>query len=172
MSEALEVKKEGKAEGWLKLSTGVRARVMPVPSAVLEDALARLKPPAVPLWHNPDKDRDEENPADPDYLAAVRQHQIDQFRIMRDVFAIFGLEVEVPPDDAWVRRLRLAERQGAVDLAGYDLDDPVDREFVYKRYVALGRDDDRLVSRVWGVVPEEVDAAADFFRGDEAREPD
>jgi len=55
-------------------------------------------------------------------------------------------------------------------LSGYDLDNEIDREFLYKRFVASNAEVIAKVSRLSGVVtPEEVALAEESFPGNKAR---
>jgi hypothetical protein len=171
--EAVRVAKE-KTDTVRTLSTGVRVRLQQVSLDTLDRAMRKLAKPEVPMWFNEDKGREEPNPNDPDYLAAVAQYNVDQYRVSRDIFVLFGMELVdgMPADDSWLRRLRLLERLGDIDLSAFDLDDPIDREFLYKQHVALGAPDMPLISTIWGVSMPEVEKAAEFFRGDALRPAD
>jgi hypothetical protein len=163
-----------KEDGARVLSTGVRAYLKSVPQSVIQDALALLPEPKVPMWHNPEKDRDEPNPVDPDYLADMEAYRSEQFRVTFDVFAMFGVELvdSLPESGDWLKQLRLMERLGRLDLSKFDLEDSVDQEFLYKRYIALGNADYVLVGALSGISPQEVRRAADSFRGDAPRGED
>lgn len=174
--EAVKVAKERRDGGEaLTLSTGVRARLHPVPQTIMQDALRTVEEPKVPLWKNPDKDgREEENPSDPDYLKALVDYQAELTFVMFDCCAMFGIELldGLPEDDKWLRELRLFSKLGRMDLSAYDLEDETDREFLYKRYVAMGNRDYVQISRLSGISSKEVEQALDMFQGDETRETD
>jgi len=65
----------------------VRARVVPVSQAIIQDSMALIPEPRVPMWYNPEKEREEPNPADPDYLDALKAREREQYRVTFDVFA-------------------------------------------------------------------------------------
>ena len=90
------------------------------------------------MWFNKAKDRDEPNPVDPDYLRELEKYQQETTRVTFDVFALFGIELVdgMPEDDSWLSKLKLNARLGHLDLSTFDLEDEVDREFLFKRYVA------------------------------------
>lgn len=171
---AKKERKQATTAGTFTLSTGVEARVVPVSQSIIQDAMAMLKEPEVPLVYIKEKEREEPNPAHPDYLKAMEQYRREQFRVTFDTFALFGVELVagVPEDDGWLKKLRLHERLGHLDLTRFDLDDEIDREFVYKRYVAMSTEDYVLVGMLSGINPEEVDRAVASFRGEEARPAD
>ena len=176
MNEAVTVKKgrEKEDDGVRTLSTGVRARIVPVSQSILQDAIQLVREPPVPTWYNEEKERDEPNPMDPAYLEAMQDHEREQARVTFDVFALFGLELldGLPEDDGWLGKLKLAEKLGRLDLSRFDLDDPVDREFLFKRYVAMSNKEYFAIGIASGINPKEVEAAANSFPGDEAREAD
>lgn len=173
-NEAVTVKKEKRDDdGTLTLSTGVRVRIIPVPQSVIQDALTLVKQPEVPQWYNKEMERYEDNPLHPDYLAAQELYQREMMRVTFDVFALFGVElIDGVPDGDWLKKLQLAAKMGRLDLSRFDLDDEVDREFVYKRFVAMSNQDYTRVGLLSGITPEEVDRAVDSFQRDEARGED
>ena len=171
---AVEAVKEAVTEtgpGEVTLSTGVRVRLRPVPAWLVQEAQARVEDPPVPNWHNPDKDRDEPNPSDPAYLAALTRNQVRRAEAATDVLVLYGVQLVegVPPDDTWLPRLRFAAKRGALDLADYDLTDPIEREFVFVKFTAMGSDDWALLGRVAGLSGEDVDRAVKSFRGQSQR---
>lgn|SRR3990167_5855566 len=147
------------------LSTGVRVCLRPVAATLLEDVTARVPEPSVPVWHNEEKGRDEPNPADPDYQRALTAAARSRGLAAIDALILFGVELVDPVPDGWEKRLRLMERRGLLSLEGYDLGDEVDREFLFKRFVAIGNDDLVLIGRRSRLTPEDVADAASSFRG-------
>jgi hypothetical protein len=158
-------RRRGDEDGVTTLSTGVRVRLRPIPPGMLQQARMSIRAPAVPLWNG------EPNPSDPEYLDALAAHQVDVARAVEEVALLFGLELVdgVPEGRDWERRLTWLAERGRIDLGGYDLAHQVDREFLYKKHVALGPDDWQVIARLSGVSRAEVDAAAESFRRDGAR---
>jgi len=158
-----------KTKNEVRLSSGVRVRVNPVSGWLIEDVTAGIKNPPVPVWHNPDNERDEENPNDPGYLQAISDVRQKRIEAVLDTVVLFGMELVdgMPKDDMWLQKLRRLERLGHIDLSAYDFDDPLDREFVYKRRFAIGNAGDLLtVRRMCSVSEEDVADATDSFPGD------
>ena len=126
---------------------GVCIRLVGVPSGTIQDAISRVRLPDVPLWHNPDKDRDEPNPSDPGYLKALEQHSQEQGRVATEAMIMFGAEIDSdtwpPQDDTWLRKLKLAARRGTLDLSWVDWEDEIDRQFLFLKYHAI--DNGRLM---------------------------
>ena len=174
--EAVAVAKEKRERGGpvRELANGHPARFVPVPQSVIQAALALQPEPRVPMWYNPDKEREEPNPNHPDYLEAVERYEREQYGITFDCYAMFGVELVggLPEDDGWLKKLKLMQRLGRLDLSAYDLEDDIDLEFVYKRHFAMGNEDYVAVGLISGINPEEVRRAARGFPGDEARGAD
>jgi hypothetical protein len=162
-------------DGITTLSTGVRVRLSPVPPGILEDVAQRVRPPKVPMWRNPEKDVDEPNPNHPDYIEALSRFELEQAAAILDAMALFGMELAdgLPADDRWLKQLKIMSKRGGFDINAYDLEDEVDREFLYKRYLALGNEDLLTIGRSAGnITGEDVERARRSFRDDEAQQTD
>lgn len=152
--------------------SGVTIRIVNVPSSIIQDAITRLKPPDVPLWHNPDKDRDEPNPADPSYLQALEDFQQEKARVANDAMIMFGAEIVEgfpPEDNRWRRSLERAHKLEILDLSWADWDDPIDQEFMFLKYVAITTDRLVQIGAMAGLSQEAVDQAAASFRRNQGR---
>lgn len=175
-SPALEVAKDRASEGMQErvLSTGVRVRLGSVSATLIEEVSSRIPYPDVPMWHNEAKERDEPNPGDPKYLDEVAQVDRDRGIAAMDAMILFGVELldGVPDDDTWVTKLRFLEKRNMLDLGEYDFQDEMDREFLFKRYVAIGAADLDLVGEMIGVSEEAIAAAAESFPSPETPVPD
>lgn len=169
---ARELAEEG-APKIVTLSTGVRARLVPVGVNLVRDAAMHIQDPPVPRFLNEDKGREEENPNDPAYLAACAEAERRREAAGMDALILFGVElVDGPPqDDGWLRKLQFLAKRGELDLDRFDLDDPLEREFLYKKYVAVGSLDLIALGQVSGISRREVKAALDSFPGDTPRVP-
>ncbi len=142
------------------LSTGVRCRILPVSGSLIDEVTTRLKDPTIPIWHNPDKDTDEENPSDPSYLAALAKVQHDRTMAAIDAMILFGVELVdgLPEDKLWLKKLKFLGIQ--VDEA-----DPFSVKFAYLKYVAVGASDLPAILSRTGIAPQDVEAAVSTFRG-------
>lgn len=168
MKEALETAKTRQVgDGTVTLSTGVRVRLHPVAPGLLSDAATRVKYPKPPMWLNPEKEREEPNYNDPDYLEAVRAAQSRINEVTLDAVILFGVEIVggLPEDGHWLKQLQFLEKRGVLDLSDYDLGDDMEREFLYKRHIAVSKDDIVTISRMSGLTQEEVETAGDTFPG-------
>lgn len=161
----LEIQKNGHDEP-ITLSTGVRARFKPVPSMLIDELRLQIKDPPVPTQMVEGRDHPVENPLDPDYVAARLEANRQRGAGAIEVMALFGVELVdgVPPDEEWLPQLRFLEKRGRLDLSGYDLEDTLERQFVYKKYVALANDDWTILGRMMGIQTEDVEQAQANFR--------
>lgn len=175
-TQALKTVKESnrRSDGIETFSTGIRAKVTAIPAALIDDAMNRIKEPEVPLWHNEAKGRDEPNPTDPTYLKALATVEQQRSAAAMDTMLIAGVELidGLPESDAWLKKLKMMERRGLIDLDPYDLDDELDVEFLYKRYVAVGVTDFVLISKRSGLDEQDIEAAQRTFRSEETRATD
>lgn len=161
----------GQDDAEVVLSTGIRVKLCPVSSSLVEELKSSVKMPDVPTVYIEAKDREEENPNDPRYIEAVNEANRERADAVFDALVLFGVELldGLPENTTWLKKLRLLERQGSMDLSGYDLDDEFDLEFLYKRYVAVAGADLSLISGLHGFRPLEVAKARAMFLGDEER---
>ena len=166
-SVAVDAAHEIKGTDVITLSTGVRARLVPVATGLLDDVQSRIKDPRVPIWKNPEKEGvEEENFSDPAYIEALGEARKKRGEAMMEAMLLFGVELidPVPADEEWLPKLRLMERRGMLDLGGYDVTDPLEREFIYKRWIAVAGGDYRKLTEVCGLTSAGVEAAEDSFR--------
>lgn len=173
---ALEAAKDRASEGMPErvLSTGVRVRLGSVSATLIEEVSSRIPYPDVPMWFNKDKERDEPNPGDPKYIDEIAAVDRERGIAAMDAMIMFGVELleGVPEDDVWVNKLRFLEKRKMLDLSGYDFKDALDREFLFKRYVAIGALDLDLISEMIGVSEEAIAQAVDSFPSPETPVPD
>jgi len=149
------------------LSTGYKARIRPVGASLIDDAVARIKDPPVPMYMDEAKGREEENPHDPAYLQALRDANRERAGVAMDAMVMFGIELldGVPEDDKWIKQLEFYAKRSGLDLSGYDLDDALEKEFLFKKYIATGTLDLLEVGRRAGLRREDVAEAVESFPG-------
>lgn len=169
-SPAVEIAQEQQEEGRpeiLTLTSGVRVRVKPVSSQFRDMAQARIPDPEVPMWHDPAEDRDVPNPDDPAYRKALEDVALKRSQAVTDALVMFGVELVdgMPQDGDWLERLQFMAKHAMIELDGFDLDCPIDREYLYKRYVVIA---DADWAYLWPALNEKRQAAlehaAQLFR--------
>lgn len=151
----------------VELPYGVKAKLNPVPASLIDEVTNKIEEPEVPLWHNEDKNRDEPNPSDPEYLKAVGEANRQRGLAVLDATAMFGLELidGLPKDESWITKLKYMNKRGLIDLSEFDLDDEMDREFLFKRFIAADMTIMNKITRMSGISEEEVSNAERSFRG-------
>jgi hypothetical protein len=174
-SPAVEVgKARSNGDGVITLSTGIRARLKPVAASLINEVTNRVRDPKVPMWHDPDKDRDVPHPDDPEYLEARLEAQQKRSSAALDAMILFGVELVdgVPDESEWLPKLQFMAKAGHISLEGYDLTSEFEREFVFKKYIAVGTNDLDTVGSLMGITEEAVKRAAESFPGPQARDTD
>jgi len=170
---ALSVARErSKATSVIELSTGYRARLVPVAGFLLTEVASRIQDPEVPMWANPEKEgREESNPSDPGYLRALAAAERHRAEAVIDAMLLFGVVIEgdLPDREEWMPKIQKMVKLGHLDLDGFNLEDPLDTEFLFKRYVAVAANDLQEIMSRSGVTQEAIALAAKSFPGDEAR---
>jgi hypothetical protein len=163
---------ERQTEGHVQLSTGYWARIMPVSASLIDGAQALIEDPEPPSVWIDEKGRSELNPSDPAYLRALERAEIKRAVAAADAMILFGVDIvdekgePIPiPDGDWIKRLQLLDKVGTIDIGAYDFDDPIDKEFLFKKFVAVAAPDFPIISLASGVREEDVERATATFRG-------
>lgn len=150
---------------------GYTIKVKAIPIAIISDVTNRIPEPEIPVWHNPEYDRDEQNPNDPAYLNAKDEVDRKRGEAMIDATVMFGIDLPsgLPPTDDWLTKLKFMEKRGQIDLSGYDLSDPLEKEFVFKRYIIANIALINYIQNMSAVTPEDVVKAGKPFRRSQKR---
>jgi len=117
----------------------------------------------------------ESNPNDPDYAIALREIAQKRGTAMIDAMIIMGVELVdgMPDDEEWLGTLEFNQKiTGVPDLSNYDLEDEREKEFVFKKFYAIGRDGMEQMAKSTGVTEEGVHDALSSFPGDAERSAD
>lgn len=165
IAKAVSRRKNG-ADNIVVLPYGVRAKIMPVTASLISDVTSKMKEPKPPLWHNATMDRDEPNFDHPDYIEDMREFNRKRGDATMDAMAMFGLDLvdPLPEDGTWLKKLKYLERKQQLDLSEYDLEDPFDLEFLFKRYIAVDNSMLQLISEFSGITQEEIAEAERSFQ--------
>lgn len=162
------------------LSSGVVLGLRPVPPFALQEALRQVRQPEPPMWLNPDKGREEPNPGDPDYLAAVDRYVETRLETIANVTMALGTDLKSvpdgmpgPDDDVWIEEMEVAT-DGRVQIPRTP---PRARYVAWLRYRAMPRTNDIAVVAALplllaGISEGEVAAAMASFPRDEERGAD
>lgn len=154
----------------ITLSSGVVLELRRVGYWIIYEATRRLKKPEIPVQYIEEKGRSEENPAHPDYIAALEQYDNDRAALVINAYLWFGTKLaSVPvgmamPDEDW-----------AAEFAFLGIEPASNKQERYAQWlklVACAGDADeitRLTQRITSdnaVTEGEVAAAAESFRSD------
>jgi hypothetical protein len=147
------------------LSTGYRAKIVPVAATLIDAAVSKIQDPPVPMVFIKDQDRNEPNPNDPAYQRALQEANRERSMASIDCMVLMGVELldPVPIEGKWLLGLKRLERLGRIDLSLYDMEDPLDMEFVFKRFVAVGNEDLELITKKMGITEADLKAAEAAF---------
>lgn len=146
-------------------------RVKPIPAAIITDVTNRIPDPEIPVWYNKEMERNEANPGDPEYVRMKSEVERKRGEAMIDATILFGIELVdgIPPVEEWMPRLQFMIRRGQLDLSQYNLDDPLELEYVFKRYVIGNIALITHIQQLSSVMPDDIGKAAAPFRRKKAR---
>lgn len=160
---------------------GVKLKLKKVSSRIATDAMRAIPMPTVPYVYIEDKERNEENPNDPDYLQAVQDTKNERGSVLMDIYFVMGSElyeiptngVEPPDSIAWsdvLLNVLNKVKDGILNIP----ESGRLRYLCWLKYYAL-EDKDQVdllaaILRYCGTATEEdVSKALDSFRSDEGR---
>lgn len=149
------------------LKDGVRVRFVGVSATLLDEVTSRVKDPEIPMFYDEERKRNIPNESDPSYLRALQEAERQRGVAAMDAMILFGIEIidGVPQSDGWLPKLKRLEKMGRLDLSGYDIEDPIDIEFLYKRYILGDANVLAKIGKVSGVAGEEIARAEKSFPG-------
>ena len=153
------VNEDKTSDGTITLSTGYKARLLPVSASLIDQVTAKVKDPDVPMWLNEEKGREEPNPADPTYLKGLDDAARNRGIAAMDALVMFGVDLvdPIPEDTLWMKKLRFLGIK-------VDAEDPFEVEFYFKKYIAVSAEDITRVTERSGMSAEEVADAERSFR--------
>ncbi len=159
VSPAVAAARERQQDAIRIMSSGVRVRIVPVSATLVDEVMHRVPLPQVPMWHNPENEREEPNPNDPAYVYAQQQAERDRGVASLDAVLMFGVELVDPlPGGSWLRKLQM------LGLLTPDADD-LEREFAYKKFVACTTQADIMtIMTATGVSEAQVAEATENFQ--------
>jgi hypothetical protein len=152
----------------VELSSGVILNVNKINSTILINLSRKYDRPRPPIWHNPDLDRDEENPEHPQYKIDLAKWEGDISLSMMDTMIGMGTTIksipeayQLPASDEW--------REQVESSTGFTISDKPTRRYIdWVRYYAANDDDIaeiiNAVGRMSGVSEKDVAVATENFR--------
>ena len=98
----------------VELSSGVILSLRPTPKHFIYQVTSRFQPPQVPTVWLEKKQREEQNPNDPDYQLAIEMYAVEVANAATDVTILRGSQVKYipdhvmgPDDDDWKAEMQL-----------------------------------------------------------------
>lgn len=152
---------------FVMLADGLRGKIIPVSATLISEVTRAVKDPPIPMIHDEEKGRDIPNEHDPVYLQGCEEARSQRGMAAMDAMLMFGLELVdgIPEGDLWLKKLQTLEKRKQLDLSVYDLDDEIDREFLYKRYIAADTKVLEEITKRTGLTEQAVQEAEESFPG-------
>jgi hypothetical protein len=155
------------------LRNGTVLRLKAVPPHILREVTSRVPETPVPTFFNKDRDREEPNPNDPDYIEAEQTRAINVVLEMQNAMLIMGVEVVSVGDCPSIESEEWIDALDALHIT-VNTTTKFHRKLDWLRYVALETETDiaaviRAVTMLSGITELEVFRQARNFRGDEER---
>lgn len=139
--------------GELTLSNGIVLRLKAPPQHLIREVSSRVPAPTIPVVNIEEKGREEENPADPDYQAALVKWGNDQALAAADVALLMGTEcLSVPPDmfgpeeDGWLSYLKIVGVDPELGTPSEAHPLTPERYWAWLRFYALRNDEDSFLA--------------------------
>lgn len=166
---AVIVAKEQKDGAGLHITrTGYKVKIQPFPEMLARQAVMAVKDPPVPVYWNADKEREEPNPHDPDYLNAKAEAEAKRGEAGIDAALLFGVELvsPLPDNDRWLKKLAMLGIH--VDPA-----DSLAVELAFLKYIVFSSSEDiSVLTGQVSVTERGIAEAAATFPGDAAGDTD
>lgn len=155
------------------LPFGMKGRIVPVSARLLDDVLRKIKDPEPPMVFIEEKGREEPNYSDPSYLRQMRDAEAERNAAGMDAMLMFGLQIiGGVTTDGWLSNLEMMNKLGRIDLSVFDTSDPLELEYLYKRYIASTAELFTRIGDASGINAEEVAKAEASLKSDAARDAD
>jgi len=114
-SQLNEMIKNGQKEAQVTLTNGIIIQTKPISQDAIRRIIDRVDKPTIPVVFIDSRDREEENPNDPDYLDALEKYHSDILNKVYDAMFILGTSCAYVPEDyykpeseEWVQFLGVA----------------------------------------------------------------
>lgn len=168
----------------IELANGIVLALKTVPPLLISEAARRVPQPPIPVVHSEAKDRDEENPADPQYLQDVIKWRAERDEAGLNVALIMGTEpvsipdgMHPPSSDEWITEIEAT--YAAIDMEPPEIvrDRDAARYLSWCRLYALSTEYDivritAILTAAIAVSEEDVREIVDSFRDEVRRTAD
>lgn len=164
-------------DGIFTAQNGIQFQLKKVSRLIMVDALQKLEVPKAPTVFLEEKGRTEENPNDPDYIAALDMHRFKRSTLAIEIYFALGTAVIFLPDGIqdpasieWADEVK--------EFTNLEIPDSGRRRYLswMKYYALVDEDQGDLLSAViafsGGVTNNEVEQAGESFRDISSRDTD
>lgn len=175
-AEAAAAQENGRLPSELTLSNGIVLALRPIPPGIIERAVARLEKPKVPRREVPGKGVEEDDPSDPEYVAAVAAHEAKAAEAATNTLLLVGTAIKEVPEglygpeevDGWFDKELMAYLGVEAEIGS-----KFDRYLSWLKLHAMANQQDILavvsaVCKMAGIGEEDVQDAVARFRGPKA----
>lgn len=130
--------REDKSDKIKTLTSGVRVLINSISNFEIQEMSMSIADPPPPIIRDPETGRDFENVDDPNYIKAKYATDIKRGLLTLDAVLI-GVELVdgLPDDSEWIPVLNFKAKRGIIDISDLDFNNPIEKEFAYKKYVAF-----------------------------------
>ncbi len=162
-----------------ELSTGYTVRFKPVSRFILMDATQNIVDPPIPVIVDEEQGKEFPNPNDPAYIREVEANGTKRSMALAEVTLMLVVDVvekiddkweiaKLPNDDSWLAELQWLGKRKRIDLSGYDLENEIDKVYIWKRFAVFGDNADfaKLMAQASGTDEKEIIKAMDTFQRD------
>jgi len=102
-------------------------------------------------------------------LECYKKHDKDEKHVLvmalLDTISMFCFElIAMPEDDKWLRKLKLYEKLGHIDLSGFDLEAETDLEYLFIRNIFISASDIGPIASKIGANSEDIDLSEQLLK--------
>lgn len=156
----------------IQLSTGYFAKINNIPLSVIDEAQMAIPEPDVPIVFDEEKQRELEHPNDPKYVKELAEVGMRRGLMVVDATIMFCLELvnedgtpfDISSVPGWERKVMWWMGRKGESPNQYDWNSPVDQEFLFKKYIAVGVPDVDMIRSATGLSEEAIEEASEKFR--------
>lgn len=158
----------------LDLPSGHRVEIRAVSVALIQEVMQSIPDPLPPTFTNKETGKEEANLGSPVYYQ-------DRLKVTRlreqassDAMIYFGVKLlsPMPDTDEWLNEFQWYVKRMKLPFELGDLTDPINKQFLFKKYILADTDVIFHISQLSNVTEEQVASSRKTFRGDKAGVPD
>jgi len=146
-------------DGVITLESGIRVKLRPVAAPLITEMQNRIPDPEIPIQILEDG-RAVEQVTSKAYLRAVAEVESQKAKAALEAMAILGIQLVdgLPEDETWLLELALLGFETGDKLSN------VEKEFLFKKYIAADTKVIVEIGRISGVTAESIASAKNSFQ--------